>query len=123
MQQIILALLAICLAAGCTTTRTVHSLSHDSADRIESGQRAVVEYMDGSTEKVEIRHYGEEGIEVLAGDDTLQTIDYADIRAVHARRFDGRKTAGAIAAALLAVGLVSALSDIPPGFPSGGPAL
>ncbi len=79
--------------------------------------------MDGSTERVEVRRYSARSIEVLTADDTLQSIDYADIRAVHAKQLDGRKTTGAVVLGLLAAGLVSALGDIPPGFPSGGPAL
>ena len=118
MQKILVALLALSLAAGCTTTRTFNSISASSAAQVEPGSTAVIEFTDGSTEQVEIRSYGQTGVEVVSADDTVRSIDYAEIRAVHARQLDGRKTTGAVILGLLAVGLVSALDDVA-FFPAG----
>ncbi len=122
MKQIILALLAITLAAGCTTTETMYSFGLSSADRIEPGSTAVVELMDGSSEKVEILTYGATSLDVVDSDDITRSIDYADIMAVHARQVDGKKTFGLFATALLVVGLSNALDDIA-FFPAGPPGL
>ena len=115
MKQILLTLLAISLAAGCTTTRTMESVGADSAERIEPGQTAVIEYLDGSTEKVEVRHYGANSLEVVTADGALQSIDYADIRAIHYKQFSAGKTAAAGTGALLVAILVglSSMAFVP----------
>ena len=118
MQKILVALLALSLAAGCTTTRTFDSISASSAAQVEPGSTAVVEFTDGSTEQVEVRSYGQTSVEVVSADDTVRSIDYADIRAIRAKQISGIKTAAAVAGVLLVVGLASALDDLA-FFPAG----
>ncbi|MDJ0917687.1 MAG: hypothetical protein QNJ05_07980 [Woeseiaceae bacterium] len=122
MKQTLLALLAISLAAGCTTTRTFHSIDLSTATLIKPGSTAIIELVDGSREEVEIVRYRESSLVVTASDKMSRGIDYADIRAIHAKQLDGKKTAGVVALAILAAGLATALGDAA-FFPSTAPAL
>lgn len=109
MKKLTVILLALSMAAGCTTTRTYESVSASSAERVEPGKSAVIEFVDGSSEKVEIRHYGVSSLDVTYGDGTAQSIGYDEIRAIHAKKLHRGKTAGAIVGVVAIVGLLSAL--------------
>ena len=117
MKQTLFALLAISLAAGCTTTRTMNSFSADNAERIEPGETVVIEYVDGATEKVEIHHYGVSSLDVVTADDTIQSIDYTDIRAIHDKDFSVGKTAAAGTGVLVLAVLIglSSMAFMPSG--------
>ena len=126
MKQILFALLAISLAAGCTTTRTYNSISAASAAQLEPGTKAVIELVDGSSEKVEIQSYADTSVEVVTEDDVLRSIDYADIRTIYAKELDKGRTTKAVIGGVLIAGLLGALAlaaEGPIGMPSGAPAL
>ena len=123
MKQLLFALLAISMVTGCTTTRTYNSISAASAGQIKAGSTAVIELVDGSSEKVEIRSYGGTSVEVAAGDGTLRNIDYADIRTIYAKQLDKGRTAGLVVGGVLVLGLLALAGEGAVGFPSGAPAL
>ena len=123
MQKILVALLALSIAAGCTTTRSFHSISAASAEQIEPGSNAIIEFVDGSSEKFKIRDYGPSSVEVVAANGTLRRIDYAEIRIVHAKQLDKGKTAGVVVGGVLILGLLALSNSGPYGFPTGAPAL
>ena len=106
MKNFLIAILAISMVTGCTTTRTYQSVSADTANRVEPGETAVIEYTDGSTEKVEIRQYGATSLDLVGEDNTLRSVAYADIRAVHDKEFSGGKTAALGAGTLLLLTVV-----------------
>lgn len=118
MHKILVAILAMSMAAGCTTTRSFNSISASSAEEIEPGKTAIIEFVDGSSQKVEIGSYGQTSLEAVTADGTVRHIDYADVRTIRAKQLSGRKTAGVVTLALLAFGISSALNDIA-FFPSG----
>ena len=122
MQKILAAILVMCMAAGCTTTRSYHAIGAASAEQIEPGKTAIIEFVDGSSEKVEIRSYAAASVEVVAGNGTLRSIDYAEIRTIHAKELDKAKTAGAVIGGVLVLGLLALSSSGVPGFPSTAPA-
>lgn len=123
MKQILFALLVITLAAGCTTTQAYSSISAASAEQIKPGKTATIEYVDGSSEKVEIRRYGETSVDVVADNGDIRSIDYADIRTIYAKQLHAGKTAGAVLGGVLLLGILEAAGQGAVGFPSGAPAL
>ena len=123
MRQILFVLMAISMVTGCTTTRTYGAISAASAGQIKPGTTAIIELVDGSRENVTIRSYGSTSVEVADGDRTLRSIDYADIRTIHAKQLDKGKTTGLVVGGVLILGLMALSSAGPIGFPSGAPAL
>lgn len=123
MKNFPVAILALSIAAGCTTTRSFNSISASSAEQIEPGRTAVIEFVDGSSEKVKIHSFGQSSLEVVSAADTARSIDYADIRTIYAKELDKRKTAGVVIGGVLVLGLAGLANDLPVGLPSGAPAL
>lgn len=123
MQRILVALLTFSIATGCTTTRSVSPIEASVFKYAEPGKTVVIEFLDGSREKVTVRSYSPSSVEVVSADDSVRRIEYADIRRVHAKWRDKNKTAGALIGGVLVLGLLALTSSGVGGFPSTAPAL
>ena len=123
MKNFLVVVLTLSVATGCTSMRSYHSVSAASAAQIEPGSTATIEFVNGDSEQVEIHSYGETSLEVVSADRTVRSIDYAEIRTIHAKSLDKGRTAGAVIGGVLVLGLLSLASSGVPGFPSTAPAL
>ena len=78
-------------AAGCTTTQSVPANPTSVSSRIEVGDSISIRKRDGDVVELEVTRMTRSGIHGNG-----QYVAYADMREIHMKEFDGAKTAGLV---------------------------
>ena len=92
--------------AGCTTIQSIHgsqdALAHQ---KIRTGDKVTLHYVDGTSEQIKLSKIGEKDVEGIADDGRTIVADYEQILSMDHKEVEVLKSAGA-AVGVVALGAI-----------------
>ena len=92
--------------AGCTTMQSIHGSQDALAQqKIRTGDKVTLHYVDGTSEQIKLTNIGEKDVEGIADDGRTVVADYEQILSMDHKEVEVLKSAGA-AVGVVALGAI-----------------